>query len=144
MPDLSKQHAEVYTRLKYEQNARMRLKLLAVTHFIEGKSRYQIASFLKVSRTSVNRWISAYLTQGINGLKEKKHPGRPPALDDAQQAQLKLFLNKSLKNDSHQLHGKDIQLFIFNKFGVMYEKTAIYRLLNRLGYSLKTHLLRML
>lgn len=144
MPELSKQHAEVYSLLKHEQNARMRLKLLAVSHFIEGKSRYKIAEYLKVSRTSVNRWICIYLEQGVGGLEEKKHPGRPASLSIAQQAQLKEFLNQSLKQPNQTLHGKDIQSFIFDSFGVMYEKTAVYRLLNRLGYSLKAHFLRIL
>ena len=55
-------------------NARMRLRLLAVSHFLDGKSRTQIALFLKVSRTSVNKWIHAYLNNGVDGLKEKNIP----------------------------------------------------------------------
>ncbi|PKG59060.1 helix-turn-helix domain-containing protein, partial [Shewanella sp. GutDb-MelDb] len=46
--------------IRKEKNARMKLKLLAILHFKEGKSRYKIASYLKVSRTSVNRWVSDY------------------------------------------------------------------------------------
>ncbi|WP_443263787.1 hypothetical protein [Vibrio sp. S12_S33] len=32
----------------------MRTRLLAISHFVDGKSRTQIAKCLKVSRTSVN------------------------------------------------------------------------------------------
>ncbi len=46
-------------------NARLRLRLLAVSHFIDGKNRTQIASYLKVSRTSVNKWIKCYLNNGL-------------------------------------------------------------------------------
>ena len=42
-----------------ETNARQRLKLLAVSHFLEGKNRTEIADFLKVSRRSVNIWIKS-------------------------------------------------------------------------------------
>ena len=51
-------------------NARLRLRLLAVSHFIDGKNRTEIASFLKVSRLSVNKWIKAYLDFGVEGLVE--------------------------------------------------------------------------
>lgn len=32
------------------------MRMLALTHLFEGKSRYQIAEYLKVSRTSVNKY----------------------------------------------------------------------------------------
>ncbi|WP_424416711.1 helix-turn-helix domain-containing protein [Oceanisphaera sp.] len=38
----------------------MRLRLLAVSHFVDGKNRTQIAAFLKVSRNSVNNWVKSY------------------------------------------------------------------------------------
>ncbi|WP_424022290.1 helix-turn-helix domain-containing protein, partial [Oceanisphaera pacifica] len=55
----------------------MKMRLLALAHFQDGKSRTQIAQFLKVSRTSVNKWVSAYLNEGLSGLQEKPRPGRP-------------------------------------------------------------------
>jgi putative transposase len=36
-------------------NARMRIRLLAVSHFSDGKSRTEIAKFLKVSRVSAKK-----------------------------------------------------------------------------------------
>ena len=61
-------------------NARLRLRLLAVSHFIDGKNRTEIASFLKVSRLSVNKWIKKYLDYGIEALTEKPRTGRPSRL----------------------------------------------------------------
>jgi transposase len=45
---------------KTHQSVRMRLRFLALAHFQEGNSRTAIAKFLKVSRTSINKWISQY------------------------------------------------------------------------------------
>lgn len=70
-------------------NARLRLRLLAVSHFIDGKNRTEIASFLKVSRPSVNKWIKAYLDLGVEGLVEKPHTGRPSKLTTDQKIILK-------------------------------------------------------
>ena len=36
-------------------NGRLRIRLLAVSHFIDGKNRTEIAKFLKISSTSVNK-----------------------------------------------------------------------------------------
>jgi len=131
--------------VKKEQNARMKLKLLAVLHFKEGKSRYQIARYLKVSRTSVNGWVSKYLANGLEGLRDKKHPGRPTSLTRQQLKQLVIYLNQLLeRRPVESVSGCDIQTYIVESFGVEYEKSAIYRLLNRLGYSLRDHYLHLL
>ncbi|WP_428848465.1 helix-turn-helix domain-containing protein [Shewanella kaireitica] len=114
----------------------MRLKLLAVLHFQDGKSRYQIASYLKVSRTSVNRWISNYLSNGLHGLEEKKHTGRPSALSTAQRSKLTNFIDSSNKNPhSVKLKGPEIQKYISSEFGIEYEISSIYKILERLGYN---------
>jgi transposase len=117
-------------------NARMRLRLLAVSHFLDGKSRTQIALFLKVSRTSVNKWIHAYLHNGVDGLKEKKHPGRPKSLNNTQLAQLKKFvIDCAIKPDGGRLQGKDVQYYIAQEFGVIYQKTNVYDTMHNLGLS---------
>ena len=66
------------------------------------------------------------------------------ALSSKQQGQLKEYLNQRLnETETEQLHGSDVQSYILSSFGIMYEKTAIYRLLNRLGYSLKARYLHL-
>ncbi|WP_299792553.1 helix-turn-helix domain-containing protein [uncultured Shewanella sp.] len=126
--------------IQQEKNARMKLKLLALLHFQEGKSRYQIADYLKVSRTSVNKWVSNYLTYGLDGLKEKKHTGRPASLTDEQIQQLTRYLkHRATTRSTDKLQGSDIQAYIAENFGVNYEISNIYRILDRLGYSWVTH-----
>ena len=51
------------------QNGRPRRRLLAVSHFVDGKSIIQIDKYLKVSRTSVKNWVKSYLNQGTAGLQ---------------------------------------------------------------------------
>ncbi|MGI2021467.1 helix-turn-helix domain-containing protein, partial [Shewanella glacialipiscicola] len=72
--------------VKSEKSARKRMRYLALLHFTEGHSRTAIATMLKVSRTSVNKWVTTYLSQGLSGLDDKPNPGRPPQLSLAQQA----------------------------------------------------------
>lgn len=127
---------ELLLLIRKETNARMRLKLLALLHYQEGKSRYQIAEYLKVSRTSVNKWIANYLSSGLEGLKEKKHTGRPAALNTMQIEQLSNFIEiRTNSLSTNPLHGCDVQHYISDTFGVNYEISNIYRILERLGYA---------
>ena len=117
-------------------NARLRIRLLAVSHFIDGKNRTQIAQFLKVSRASVNKWVKCYLDNGLAGLKEKKHTGRPKGLTESQLQQVKNYVvNSAVKSDGGRLQGKDVQAYILSEFNVQYQKTNIYHLLHGLNLS---------
>ena len=117
-------------------NARHRLKLLAVSHFIDGKNRTEIASFLKVSRRSVNIWIKAYLDHGLDGLNAKRPPGRPSRLSSVQLAQVKKYIvDNAIKAEGGRLQGKDVQAFIKTEFDITFQKTNIYQLMHKLNLS---------
>jgi len=118
------------------QNGRLRIRLLAVSHFIDGQNRTQIAKYLKVSRTSVNKWIKSYLDLGIDGLYGKKHTGRHRGLTDIQLQQIREFvLAGATKVDGGRLQGKDVQAYIASEFGVHYQKSNVYNLLHSLNLS---------
>ncbi|PMH37959.1 hypothetical protein BCU68_16650, partial [Vibrio sp. 10N.286.49.B3] len=117
-------------------NARLRIRYLAVSHFIDGKNRTEIALYLKVSRVSVNKWVKAYLDNGLEGLQEKPHSGRPPRLTEKQRQQLKDYVKDHAINASGgRLQAKDIGLYIENNFNIKYQQSGIYRLLHDIGLS---------
>ncbi len=61
-----------FITLAYQQKSvQMKMRLLALALFQEGYTRTQIAKRLNVSRTSVNKWVKNYLTEGLDGLQEK-------------------------------------------------------------------------
>lgn len=118
------------------KNGRLRIRLLSISHFIDGQSRTQISKYLKVSRTSVNKWVKAYLDHGIDGLHGKKHTGRHKSLSEMQLRQLKQFVvSMAVKPDGGRLQGKDVQAYIASEFGVQYQKSNIYNLLHELNLS---------
>ena len=122
--------------VKSEKSARKRMRYLALLHFTEGHSRTAIATMLKISRTSVNKWVTTYLSQGLSGLDDKPNPGRPPQLSLAQQASLKAFVQqRSLSEQGGRLMAKDLNHFIQSEFGVTFKQANIYRLLHQLGFS---------
>ncbi|WDE06375.1 IS630 family transposase [Thalassomonas viridans] len=121
---------------RHEKNAQKRIRLLALAHFKEGMNRTEISKLLKVSRTSVNKWVAGFLSQGIDGLSAKPQPGRPPLLSAAQLQQIaKLVEQEANKDSGGRLKGSDINEFIKQEFGVIYEPSHVYRLLKKMGFS---------
>jgi len=68
-----------------QKSIQMKVRLLALAHFQEWRSRTEIAKNLKVSRTSINKWVRTFLAEGLEGLQEKPRTGRPAFLTISQQ-----------------------------------------------------------
>lgn len=119
-----------------ETDPRKRIRLLAVAHFLDGHSRYEIARMLKVARRSVNTWISAYLCTGIDGLEAKKAKGRTSYLSEKQKQQLVKYIEKQSQSETGgRLTGEDIHRYILESFNVQYHPNSIYLLLKQLNIS---------
>lgn len=121
---------------KQEVNARKRIRYLALAHFKDGLSRAAIAEALKVSRTSINKWVSSFLNEGLEGLNAISPSGRPSGLSLQQKQQLSHYIEThSELNQGGRLQGVDIQNYIASHFSVEYEISNIYRLLRELNFS---------
>ena len=119
-----------------EKNARKRMRLLALSQFLDCKNRTQVANQLNISRTSVNKWVAQYLGAGLDGLEAGKAKGRTPFLTAKQQKQLGDFIEAQSQNEQGgRLTGEKILDYIKTEFGVHYHHNAIYKLLKKLGFS---------
>jgi transposase len=111
------QHLLTLSRAKL--NARKRLRLLAIFHFIEGKNRTEVALILKVSRRSVNTWVSHYLSDGVAGLEAKKAPRCTCLLSIKQRGRLFDYIDQDSRSSKvGRLEGEAIRLYIDNKFQI--------------------------
>ncbi|WP_156731404.1 IS630 family transposase [Photobacterium phosphoreum] len=121
---------------RQQKTIQMKMRLLALEHFKEGKSRTQIAKSLKVSRTSVNKWVSVFLEEGLEGLQEKPRSGRPAFLTSKQREQLSNYIKlKAQDSSGGRLIGADIHTYILKEFDKNYHPDSIYYLLKRMGFS---------
>ena len=119
-----------------ETNAPKRLRLLAISHFLETGNRAEISRILKVSRCSVNKWVAKYLSHGLPALEAKKAKGQPCPLSNKQREQLSDFIDKqSRSTKGGRLTGETIRVYISEQFQVNYHPNAVYKLLHRLGFS---------
>ncbi|MBE3662629.1 IS630 family transposase [Vibrio navarrensis] len=119
-----------------QKSIQMKMRLLALAHFKDGHSRTQIAKFLKVSRTSVNKWVQTFLQEGLEGLKEKPRTGRPPFLTPEQKERLSQYIKDKADNtQGGRLTGADIHAYIVKEFGKHDHPDSIYYLLDHMGFS---------
>lgn len=119
-----------------QKSIQMKMRLLALSHFQQGHSRTEIAKFLKVSRTSVNKWVRTFLEEGLDGLQERPRTGRPAFLTPIQKKQLTDHIELRAKSrEGGRLTGADIHTYIMQEFGKAYHPDSIYYLLKHLGFS---------
>lgn len=132
----SKLSQQLLTLSRKEQNARKRMRLLAVSLFFEGNTRTDIAKRLNIARSSVNKWVSSYLECGLSGLDTKPIQGRPSRLQPSQLEHLAEFIKlKSTTPQGGRLTGEQVTQFINAEFGVNYHLNHVYKILKKLGFS---------
>ena len=122
--------------IRQTTNARLRIRYLAISHFKDGKSRTEISKYLKVSRGSINKWVTTYLKDGLEGLSEKPRSGRPHWLTDESKSALKNFvLSRAEDENGGRLNAHDIIEFVKKEHNVAYSLSGIYRVLHQLNLS---------
>jgi transposase len=104
-----------------QQNGRMRIRLMALSHIKNGANRTQTAKYLQVSRRIVNEWVKRFNEEGLDGLKEKPRSGRPRALSPEQLKKLKAYVvSHAIKPDGGRLKGILVIAYVEQEFGVSY------------------------
>ena len=103
-----------------------------------GRSCYQVAELFGDDPRSVERWVREYHRFGVEGLREKPHPGRHAILADAQMRELEL----ALKNGPRELgyaadawNNKLLRAEILRRFAVKLSARHCQRLFKLLQQS---------
>lgn len=115
-----------------------RRRLRAMRLLDGGHTVTEIARIVGVHRGSVYRWIDARDEQGLDGLRARPSPGRPPRLSEEQGSELVTLLTQGAR-----AHGWQTDLWtcpriaqvIESHFGVRYHVDHIGRLMHSVGWS---------
>lgn len=113
-------------------------RVKAVLAFYDGHDRATIASILKVSEESIRLWLNAFMLKGVEGLRSKKSPGRPPKLTKSQKQELDDLITKGPIECGYLgacWRTPMIQDLIHEKFQVFYSVHYISQLLKNMGFS---------
>jgi transposase len=124
------QHQQTYKRSK------LKAVELAVGHTGSFRS---LARELGCSKTSLANWLDCYLSKGLKGLVEGIRHQKPERLSLEQKQQLQAWLlDKQPADfglDGYIWTAKLIAVLVKQAFGVAYQPSGIYKLLDRMGFS---------
>ena len=111
----------------------VKLRIRALLLIARGKYVPTAAKLLSLEPRTVRNWAHRYLSEGLNGLKDRRTKGRPARLSAEQMERLKQRIEAGpMESDKVcSLRGQDIRRIIYLEFGQNYSLSGVYYLLNR-------------
>jgi transposase len=124
---------------KLDHKTLEQLRIRAVRQIEQGAHPDQVAAGLGMTRAAVYAWLAKYREGGLEALRAKPVPGRPPKLQGQQLARLYGLV---VGNDPRQLRlafalwtRAMVRELIRREFGVRLSEVSVGRLLRKLGLS---------
>ena len=122
---------------KASADANQACRLLALAAIYDGASRGQAAKIGGVTLQIVRDWVLRFNAEGPTGLVDRKAPGKPAILNDAQ----RLALAKAVDDGPKPyLHGVvrwrliDLVQWLYEAFGVSVSEDTVSRELKAMGF----------
>jgi transposase len=124
---------------KLDHKTLEQLRIRAVGQVQQGAHPDEVAAGLGMTRAAVYGWLAKYREGGLEALKARPVPGRPPKLSGAQLQRLYALV---VGNDPRQLRfafalwtRAMVRELIGREFGVRLSEVSVGRLLRKLGLS---------
>jgi transposase len=124
---------------KLDHKTLEQLRIRAVGQVEQGAHPDEVAAGLGMTRAAVYAWLAKYREGGLEALKARPVPGRPPKLSGTQLARLYGLV---VGNDPRQLRfafalwtRAMVRELIRREFGVRLSEVSVGRLLRKLGLS---------
>jgi transposase len=124
---------------KLDHKTLEQLRIRAVGQVEQGAHPDEVAAGLGMTRAAVYAWLAKYREGGLEALKARPVPGRPPKLSGSQLARLYGLV---VGNDPRQLRfafalwtRAMVRELIRREFGVALSEVSVGRLLRKLGLS---------
>jgi transposase len=124
---------------KLDHQTLEQLRIRAVGQIEQGAHPEDVATGLGMTRAAVYAWLAKYREGGLESLKARPVPGRPPKLSGAQ---LHRIYTLVVGNDPRQLQftfalwtRAMVRELIRREFGVRLSEVSVGRLLRKLGLS---------
>jgi transposase len=114
-------------------------RVRAIAAILDGKSRAEAARIGGMERQTLRDWVHRFNTEGPDGLKNLRPPGRPPKLTSAQQAELAGIIangpDQRAQGAVSRWRLADVVRVIRDRFGIDHDEVSVGRIMRRLGYT---------
>jgi transposase len=113
-------------------------RLLALAEIYDGGSRGSAARIGGVGLQTVRDWVLRFNAEGPTGLIDRKAPGKPPKLNDAQRRELAQIIDSG---PIPAIHGVvrwrliDLVQWVWDEFSIRLAKQTLSRELRAMGYA---------
>jgi transposase len=136
---LSAEEKAALTRLRLDRSSNISERAHYVLLSDTGKSIYAISQQLARNQHTIRLWLKRYKEDGIEGLKDKKQPGRPARKAPLIELYLAELLNESPQAYGYQEAGWQLNLFRdwLKKQGLDACDNTLVKSLNKLGFVYK-------
>jgi transposase len=119
----------------FQRNVEKRSEYVKVTTILlldKGLSITDISDFLGIDSSTIYRYISSYISDGLVAYLQTDYHGYWGRLSSTQISQLRKELNTNLYLDS-----KEVVSWIYTRWGIIYTHQGVVDLLNRIGFTYK-------
>ena len=123
---------------RFESNRRAALRMLAIANALEGLSRADAARLAGMERQALRDAVTRYNAEGLAGLYDRPKPGRPPRLDEGEQAALaaRVFTDPDPERDGVSAWTRaDLGRWLEARFAKTLHPSSLSRVLRRLELS---------
>ena len=121
-----------------ERNPRTATRMLAIASAPEGRSRAEAARLAGTERQALRDAVVRYNAAGLDGLHDRPKLGRPPRLNEGEQAALaaRVFIDPDLNKDGVSAWTRaDLCRWLEDRFKKKFHPSSLSRVLRRLELS---------
>jgi transposase len=126
--------------IRRSEESRYDHRLHAVLLVAKGMSCPEASDYLGDPERTLRQWISQYIKDGLQGLVENEHPGRPTKLTSPQMEQINHVLRGKPEKAGLKgaiWDGKLLSAFIQKEFGITLGIRQCQRMFRQLGFRMR-------
>jgi len=131
---------KLLAKCEQANNLRTWKRAKSVLLYLQDKKPYEISDLMEVGLKSVYRWLNEYDREGVDGLYEGDHTGRPSLLTKVQ-----LDVLEDILESGPIAYGltkgiwtcPTVQHVIEEEFGISYHHDHVRKILHNMGFSVQ-------
>jgi transposase len=121
-----------------QTSGRVASRMFAIANVLDGLSREDAATHAGMERQSLRDWVHRFNEEGVEGLRDRPHKGRPRRMHAGIEKEFCERVNTGPDADTDKLvrwRRVDLQNWLKSEHAINYHERSIGKILKRLGYS---------